>query len=507
MLLLSIALVLPITPAAASPTTYVSVINRLTGNKYFNYSDTSPPPTSSSYPLGYLLVNITVTNVANLAGWQLNLTWNPAVLEIAVTTDLSLPADHILAGFDPIGPARVINNAEGWLYWAKAVGPDSPNPSFSGSGRIAQIKFNVTQVPPPDRISDLHFDLTSSFPTKLVTPPPIASISFTPWDGYYQYIVPLPPPPPTEGASLSVQPPEIINSSIVPPQTIQINITVKNATDMYGYKFSLSFNSDILTCISLTILDALGETNYIPEFSVNNTAGIIKVNVTYYPPAVPITTVPEVSLVKLIFRVKGRGVSVLDLYDTNLIDTLGRSIPHVVHDGLFVNLIRDLAVTNVVTNKTWAYQGQLVQINVTVRNEGEMVETSISVKAYYDSNLIDTMTIASLNQSEEKTITFDWDTSLATPCNNYTISAEVIPVPYELELGDNSFTDGKVKIRLLGDVNGDRVVDITDLVEVIGAIGSYPGYPTWNEYADLNGDNRVDIVDLVLTIGNFGRTC
>jgi len=462
MLLLSMVLTLPITSVAATPTTYVSVINASkyfrappinnpdTGynTTWFNYTDTQQPPNPTNYPLGQLTVNITITDVQNLMGWQVNLTWDPTLLSLKAA-DLYFPSDHILHDLDPVTLVpKDVNNVIGFFVWACAVGPSSPYPSFNGSGTLCVAKFNVTQEPSSSLSCTLHLDTAGIMKTKLsATPPPSPppAIPFTPQDGYYQYSVPPPPPPPTEGASLNVQPPEIINSSILPPQTIQVNITVKNVTDMYDYQFSLSFDPSILTCISLTVLDALGETNYIPRFLINNITGLIEVNVTYYSPAVPITTVPEVALVELVFRVKARGVSVFDLHDTNLTDPLRRQIPHEVHDGLFVNLIRDLAATNVVSNRNWAYQGQLVLINVTVRNEGEIVEASISVKAYYDSNLIGTMTIASLNPSQETTITFEWYTLFATP-GNYTISAEVVSVLYELDLADNTFTDGNVEI-------------------------------------------------------------
>jgi len=57
---------------------------------------------------------------------------------------------------------------------------------------------------------------------------------------------------------------------------------------------------------------------------------------------------------------------------------------------------------------------------------------------------------------------------------------------------------------LLGDISGDGVVDITDLVMLIDAWGSYPGHPKWNPKADLNNDGVVDITDLVILISNWG---
>jgi archaellum component FlaF (FlaF/FlaG flagellin family) len=330
-------------------------------------------------------------------------------------------------------------------------------------------------------------------------------IPFTTEDGHYEYK--WPSPPPSEGATFAVEPPMIINSSILPPQTIQLNVTMKNVTDMYGYGFSLNYDHGILWCVSLTILDVLGETNYLPQFSVDNTKGIITVNVTYIPPAVPITTEQEVPLVALVFRVKGIGATLLDLNNTSLVDSLGRPIPHVANDGLFVNIIRDLAVTNVVTSSNWVYQGNQIKINVTVKNQGNITETSITVNVYYEGNMFGNTTIASINPSEEVKLIFTWDTKSVTPCRNYTISANVTAVPYELNLTNNIFVNGKVKVRYYGDANGDGVVNMIDLQLIKLALPSTPDYPNWNPYADVDDNGVANILDYQQVKRKIGGIC
>ena len=59
---------------------------------------------------------------------------------------------------------------------------------------------------------------------------------------------------------------------------------------------------------------------------------------------------------------------------------------------------------------------------------------------------------------------------------------------------------------LVGDVNGDGVVDIYDVVMVAVAFGSKPGDPNWNQAADLNDDAMVDIYDVVTVSSYFGET-
>jgi hypothetical protein len=68
-----------------------------------------------------------------------------------------------------------------------------------------------------------------------------------------------------------------------------------------------------------------------------------------------------------------------------------------------------------------------------------------------------------------------------------------------------------------GDVTGpnglpDRRVDIRDIVVIAAAFGSSPGHPRWNSAADITGptygvpDNKVDIRDVTAAARNFGNT-
>jgi hypothetical protein len=57
-----------------------------------------------------------------------------------------------------------------------------------------------------------------------------------------------------------------------------------------------------------------------------------------------------------------------------------------------------------------------------------------------------------------------------------------------------------------GDINGDGVVDVFDVVIIAVAYGTEPGDPNWNPQADLNIDNIIDIGDLVIWADHFGET-
>jgi len=64
---------------------------------------------------------------------------------------------------------------------------------------------------------------------------------------------------------------------------------------------------------------------------------------------------------------------------------------------------------------------------------------------------------------------------------------------------------------LTGDLDGDRDVDIFDIVLFAGAYGSYPGHPNYKPEYDIDpppfGDGDVDIFDIVSAVGDYGKSC
>ena len=67
--------------------------------------------------------------------------------------------------------------------------------------------------------------------------------------------------------------------------------------------------------------------------------------------------------------------------------------------------------------------------------------------------------------------------------------------------------DGFLEIQpaLLGDLNFDGKVDITDIALGSSAFGSYPEHPRWNSLADVSQDGKIDIMDIALVSANFGK--
>jgi hypothetical protein len=184
------------------------------------------------------------------------------------------------------------------------------------------------------------------------------------------------------------------------------------------------------------------------------------------------------------------------------------TLDNVLIDGKVKVLWHDVAVASVVTDRTWVYQGHNATINVTVVNQGDFAET-ITVTLYYNvtANLQAGTQIINLLPGESQTLTFVWTTKGVQYCHNYTMTAVASIAPTDNNPPDNTFADGKIKVRILGDVDGNGVVNMLDLYLVSRNFGLREGDLGWNPDLDLNLDRLVNMVDMYLTAANFGKVC
>jgi len=477
-----------------------TLIPHTTNDGYFNnippaklYVDRPSIVNPDLVPCKNFTVHINVSNAINLYSWEFKLFYSNDVLNATAVAEGSFlsasgPTNFVIIEFNDLF------NATHGLVWVNCtfLAP----PPVSGNGTLATISFHV------EALGESVLDLADT----ALNDPWNVPIPHSALDGYFNNVL---------KAHLYVDPPSIIDPTLLPPSHFNVTIKVANITDLYDYQFKLGYDTAVLNCLGAIIIPFENETNFITQVQVDDEAGFVWVNVTYYSPAEPLTTTDPVTLAMVFFQVAAMGNTVLDLYDTRLSDLFDGDIPHDVSDG-FVSIVeRDVAVIAVALSSNMTYAGGIVYINVTVANEGDMVE-SFNVSTYYDGTLIETLPVIGLAPNTNKTLTSTWNTTGTTPCHNYTIKAEASVVPYETDTADNVYIDGKVKIKMLGDINGDGIIDIVDVVIVSLAFGSAteddPETPwnetiNWNPEADLNGDDIVDIVDLVIIGINFGKTC
>jgi PKD repeat protein len=173
--------------------------------------------------------------------------------------------------------------------------------------------------------------------------------------------------------------------------------------------------------------------------------------------------------------------------------------------ALICVLTRDVSIVSITLSTNLTYVGQIISINVTAANEGELAE-SFNVTVYYSNTTIAVQTIHNLLPGTNTTLTFFWNTTGISTGISYAIKAEAATVPFEYDVVDNSRTDGTVRLKLIGDVNGDGIVSMLDLYILAQNFGHCQGDPSWNSNSDLNFDGIVDMIDLYLVAADFGKT-
>lgn len=417
-------------------------------------------------------VDVDVINASDVAGLEFSLGFNATLLN----------ANSVISGsFIPLAATinSEIDNATGLVKFN--VSTSSP---MNGDGILAQIDFHVL---------DLGNTLLHLYGIQLVDSLG-QPLNFTSADGSFDNVL---------LAKLAVEPPEIIDPTLVPPATFKINVTIEDIRDLYGYQFNLTFDKNVLVCLQTEVLDVLNETYYIPNQMIDNTRGFVFINVTYYSPAIPLDIDGPTPLVTIKFRVKSLGATNLTLTDTGLVDPDGQPITHEVHDGFFQSLIVDVGIVDISAAPTALYPGGNVNVSVTATNTGNATET-FSIDVYRNSTLLTTLNVTGLTPNTNYTVTFVWNT-LGVSWGKYVLSAQILPLPFETHISDNTLIDGIVKLKIPGDINNDDVVDIFDATLASLAFASKPGSPNWNPDADLNGDGLVDIFDMIILSSHFGQ--
>jgi len=112
----------------------------------------------------------------------------------------------------------------------------------------------------------------------------------------------------------------------------------------------------------------------------------------------------------------------------------------------FLIISRDVAILSVQPSSSLVYEGEIVNVDVSVGNKGWETE-SFNVHAYYNGTLIGTMPIFGLTPFSDTSLRFAWNTT-AVQDGFYLISAAADPVPDEADLSDNTFDDGFVEVKL-----------------------------------------------------------
>ncbi len=156
----------------------------------------------------------------------------------------------------------------------------------------------------------------------------------------------------------------------------------------------------------------------------------------------------------------------------------------------------DIGIVNITSSNTLVTQGHNLSINVKVVNYGADTET-FNVTAYANEIIVQTKTSTIPNRNST-TITLTWNTTEFAK-GKYTISAKAHPVPGETDAGDNTLTDGLVKVIL-----PDHDVGLADVMPYKTVVGK--GCSVSLNVAAENWGNYTETFDITVCYSSENTT-
>jgi len=402
----------------ASPSTVISV----------------DPEVSATAPGQSFNITIKITDVSELIGWQVNLTFNPAVLNVVNATEGPfLNPSHQLGKtywFDPD-----IHNADGWVYIGCSL-LNVNEPGATGSGVLATVILTVKA----EGLSDLHFSgisetspetLLVSYDHEAMAAKPIA---FSAVDGIFAY--PL-------WRDLAVTNIVASPTSVLPGEPVSVNVTFSNLGNFTETFNATAYYDSTAIGTPRTGLTLEADADRVVTFTWDTTG---------------------VALGNYAIKAEVKMAQV-DNNSTNNVLTNGT---------VTIELAHDVAVTGVTVSPSSVASGGKVSVNVTVMNKGSVTETSFNVTLSYDSIVIKTETVTSLVPGDSKTLNFIWDTKdLAV--GNYELTAKADPVPGETETktSDNTYSDVFVEVTAASFLPLELLIGIIVILIVVAGGGAF----------------------------------
>jgi len=286
-----------------------------------------------------------------------------------------------------------------------------------------------------------------------------------------------------------------------------VNVTVTDVIDLSAWQIKLAFNPSIINCVEIIVpADNL--------FAGHDTTGISPKIDNYLGFLTVFNGIWELEgvngsgmLCQIKFNASCPGISILSFIDemeiegTYLQNSEFNNIPFEASEGI-VQVVGE--------------NFRLYKFNVTQNGTG------------YDITIYTNSNVTNFNFSEfSKKITFmvantSNSTSFCTICipkallnGTFTVISNDTALSYTESSNDTyqclqfKLTCSNLSIQvlttILGDLNGDRKIDMKDISMAARAFGTVPGDQRWEPRADLNNDVKVDMKDITLIAKNFGK--
>jgi hypothetical protein len=348
-------------------------------------------------------INLTITNAVNLHAAELNVTWDTTVINAINIEEGPFLSEN---GANPTSFESQINNDEGYLHINTTIIGET---AVNGNGTIATIAFNITGA----GITPIHFSYTN------LTDPKGFEIYYTKQDGSFSNL-----------PTMIIEPSSIIDPTLTINSTFTIHVKLIQIEELYSWSANITWDPTILEVTRIDEGDLLSQGGtYQTTFNSepNNQQGYALVNCTLEGEPQTASANGTGILFYITFKVKAGGETKFQLKDTKLFNYYNEELQHLTEDGYFNNIYHDIAIIQINFSKTQVAVGEIVTINVTVKNNGTIPESSISLEVYCNFTRIGETSIATLEAAQSTVLTFTWNTSGAT-LGKYNVRAKVMPL-------------------------------------------------------------------------------
>jgi hypothetical protein len=274
-------------------------------------------PQTSAVEMGTTFtVNVTVTAVADLAVWEVQLYYLNTILNCTGAQEGPF-LNQVNGTFFASNIKNAYNATHGWLLCGSTL--VGPAPGVTGSGTLVTITFQAKTAGE----TALHLEGTT---LKDSTPPPRNPIAHTAIDGVVHVIA---------HPKMKVDPETYTVQGI--GKTFTINITAVEVTDLWGWDFKLFYDSLQLNGTAVEegpFLQTAGETlfwevNFTDNYNATHGYAYAFCALTHVIPGAN----GNGTLATITFKAKTCGGSILDLTDTKMKDSEGDYISHETKDG------------------------------------------------------------------------------------------------------------------------------------------------------------------------------
>lgn len=494
-----------------------------------------PPLTEKAYgDVGTSFdVNVTITDVTDLQGFDFNLTWDNSLITLA-NVDFTTTLNSIWGS--------------GHWYYAK-------NESSVGYYKLVAvstaISFNSTEPTPLCRLtftvqdpqSNFARETSVHFDTHKLSDSQANPITHTVTDGSYRIA--------GREATVQIIPSLIEKNSFDVGTAFKVNVTVQSVTDLYGFDFNITWGRTLLTFSSCYYQDALdavwGSGKW---FLAKNEPGPDSFKLVALSTAGSFNTTQSQTLFTLEFRVENPpqpNETTIHFAIHKLSDSQAEPITHSVEDGTY-RFVKTPRLEMSPAGRTCRKVGESFDVAINVSDAYNVTDFEFEIR--YNTTLLDCASVAwnawgsgTVNVDEAGGIINGFTSGMPIIGTEYLITVEFKASCYHVWKSVSGWTNDLADVIFVqsanlsytarpdlryergglnqisvgpdfaytfspiqGDVNNDGTVDIYDLRTVAIYFMVKETDPNWQAAStyDFNGDGVVDVFDLRTVASNFG---